>query len=312
MRKTLASILFLVVFYNSAQAENMQINVMVKPPVVTAPVSKKDVRLGDIFIIQTSDRQSLESLINMPVVGLDVGEHSRADLIAGFRRSISKLNISNSARIQFDLPETVEIRNHNRVNTNYLINLAQVAVLTKCGECKIVRIDNLVSIELFERPRHAGLVGRDQSQVTFYTHQMQPLSWTGLEVIVDAPVWQADQYIRKGDLLSEVQVTVGTHEVRLGQVSFFPGVKVDLKNFEAGRTLTRGQSIRYQDLKKPTLVKQGQVVKAVLRGDLFTVDTVVTARQNGGLSDVIQVINPLTKRNMNARVISPEEVEVIQ
>ena len=91
------------------------------------------------------------------------------------------------------------------------------------------------------------------------------------------------------DVLTEIEAAVGKR-LRLG--------------------LRAGQVLREYALEEPPVVKRGSLVKIVARGEAFTVSALGKARQEGRPGEIIKVRNLNSKREIFARVVGPETVEV--
>jgi flagella basal body P-ring formation protein FlgA len=69
--------------------------------------------------------------------------------------------------------------------------------------------------------------------------------------------------------------------------------------------------VRIQDLKKVELVKTGQIVKGSIRGQFFEIQSSFVVKRSGSRDETVIVENPETKKNFSARVISSQEVEIL-
>ncbi len=75
-------------------------------------------------------------------------------------------------------------------------------------------------------------------------------------------------------------------------------------------SLRAGQILREYALEDPPVIKRGSLVRIVARGESFTVSAIGEARQEGRPGEIIRVRNLSSKREIFARVVSSEVVEV--
>jgi flagellar basal body P-ring formation protein FlgA len=78
----------------------------------------------------------------------------------------------------------------------------------------------------------------------------------------------------------------------------------------ARRALAAGQAIRAGDLDKPNLVARGETVTVVYEVPGMVLTLRARAGQGGGKGDLIAVVNPQSKKVLQAQVVAPGQVSV--
>jgi len=76
------------------------------------------------------------------------------------------------------------------------------------------------------------------------------------------------------------------------------------------RRLQAGEIVRRQDLKRPILVKRGDDVTVVARGNSFIVSTLGRARDGGSMGDYIQIENLQSKQTLRGIIVGERKVQV--
>jgi flagella basal body P-ring formation protein FlgA len=87
----------------------------------------------------------------------------------------------------------------------------------------------------------------------------------------------------------------------------------DIKNiqfYKANKKLIKGKILKSTDLSPITLVRLGQKIKVVLKGQNIALKSSAIARQQGKFGDYIEVYNQKTNRKINAQVVDFNTVMV--
>lgn len=82
----------------------------------------------------------------------------------------------------------------------------------------------------------------------------------------------------------------------------------DLDGMQARRSLRAGAPLRESDVRKPVLVAKGSTVTMVFQAPGITLTGMGRAMGEGGLGDVVVVLNPSSYRQMSATVTGPGTV----
>ena len=79
---------------------------------------------------------------------------------------------------------------------------------------------------------------------------------------------------------------------------------------ELRRSLRGGQILRERDLRRPIVVKRGQIVEIIARTSNVLITLKGRAQDSGAKGDVIRVRNATSKKVLLAQVVGPKTVEV--
>ena len=71
-----------------------------------------------------------------------------------------------------------------------------------------------------------------------------------------------------------------------------------------------GEIVRQQDLKRPILVKRGDHVTVIARGNSFIVSTLGRARDGGSMGDSVQIENLQSKQTLRGIIVGERKVQV--
>ena len=82
----------------------------------------------------------------------------------------------------------------------------------------------------------------------------------------------------------------------------------DLVGLQSRRMLHSGESVRLDDVRKPTLVTKGSTVTMIFEVPGITLTAVGRAMSEGGMGDTVTVQNPASFRQIGAIVTGPGEV----
>ena len=82
----------------------------------------------------------------------------------------------------------------------------------------------------------------------------------------------------------------------------------DLVGLQSRRVLRAGESMRLDDVRKPTLVVKGSTVTMIFEVPGITLTAVGRAMSEGGMGDTVTVQNPASFRQISAIVTGPGEV----
>lgn len=77
------------------------------------------------------------------------------------------------------------------------------------------------------------------------------------------------------------------------------------------RALAAGMPIRAADIGKPEVITKNSLVTMVVQGPGLTITTTGRAMESGSIGDVVQVMNPQSKRTIQATVTGTNLVQVI-
>jgi len=82
----------------------------------------------------------------------------------------------------------------------------------------------------------------------------------------------------------------------------------DLIGMEARRVLHAGESVRLEDVRRPTLVTKGSTVTMTFEAPGITLTAVGRAMSEGGFGETVTVQNPASFRQVSTVVTGPGQV----
>ncbi|MGC9953782.1 MAG: flagellar basal body P-ring formation chaperone FlgA [Rhizomicrobium sp.] len=82
----------------------------------------------------------------------------------------------------------------------------------------------------------------------------------------------------------------------------------DLVGMETRRVLHAGESVRIEDVRRPTLVTKGSTVTMTFEAPGITLSAVGRAMSEGGMGETVTVQNPASFRQVSAIVTGPGQV----
>ena len=144
--------------------------------------------------------------------------------------------------------------------------------------------------------------------VTSHAGQREYLPLSGRALAVRrVPVVQ--RLIRRGETISEADV--GWTELRLA-----PGTRGIAETMDAvlgqaaRRPLRPGDPLQEADLTAPIIVQKGTLVTMVLQAPGLVLTSTGRALENAAIGEAVRVMNPHSKRTIDATVIGPDQVRV--
>ena len=82
----------------------------------------------------------------------------------------------------------------------------------------------------------------------------------------------------------------------------------DIVGMQTRRVLHAGESVRIEDVRRPTLVTKGSTVTMIFEAPGITLTAAGRAMSEGGLGETVTVQNPVSFRQVSAIVTGPGEV----
>lgn len=175
-----------------------------------------------------------------------------------------------------------------------------------------IRVPKGANITFLPRPPANGrYIGRVTIPVTVFAdgepiHRVQISG----EVEVYREVVCVKVAKKKGDILRVEDLSVTRRP--MSRLHGEPFTDVDeVVGMELRRGLRSGQVVRARDLRRPILVRRGQLVTVVARSSHLTITLPGRAEDSGAMGDVIRVKNPATKKVILAEVKGKKTVEVV-
>lgn len=165
----------------------------------------------------------------------------------------------------------------------------------------VVQVDVIPAVRDIIGSRHFTLVYRVDGRT------VQNLAVRG-KLLVEADVVVAQQPLRRGVTISVNDVAVTTLDIsRLRDPLFNLN---DVVGKRVARNVRAGQVIERKNVEFPPVVKKGAFVRIVARRGAMMLSAIGIARQDGQLEEVIRVQNSSSQKQIRARVVGPDQVEV--
>jgi flagella basal body P-ring formation protein FlgA len=130
-------------------------------------------------------------------------------------------------------------------------------------------------------------------------------------VRVSAEHLRAARALAAGSVLGPQDVTVAHDEVGNVPMRLLPGLD-DITGARTLRTLSEGDVLSRSAVAVRPLVQSGDVVVVRLVAGSVQVEGTGVAAQSGSAGEIVRVVNPNTRRALQARVVGRGQVEVIQ
>jgi flagellar basal body P-ring formation protein FlgA len=112
--------------------------------------------------------------------------------------------------------------------------------------------------------------------------------------------------IARGATIAQGDLTFATaaNDVMSGTVTAIN----DLLGMQARRTLRAGETLRFEDVRRPVLVTKGSTVSMSFEAPGIVLTATGKAMNEGGLGETVTVQNPASYRMISAVVVGPGQV----
>jgi flagellar basal body P-ring formation protein FlgA len=138
--------------------------------------------------------------------------------------------------------------------------------------------------------------------------QSERKGWITAEIKKHAQTAVLNRSVKIGEVITEDMITV---EKRLIQNQM--DAVLDSKNIigmQANRFLSAGQILSFRDLKKETIMKKGQIVKAIFGKGRFDISISAIVEEAGAVGDVIKVKNMDSLKMFAATIVDRGLVKI--
>lgn len=115
--------------------------------------------------------------------------------------------------------------------------------------------------------------------------------------------------IARGSVLTESDVTTTT--VTGSVMQGIATNAADVVGLEARRTLRAGETLRFQDLRRPVLVAKGSTVTMVFEAPGIVLTATGRAMSEAGMGETVTIQNPASWRQISAVVTGPGQVRAL-
>lgn len=190
----------------------------------------------------------------------------------------------------------------------------EVAVRERVGALGSVSVDTVMTTVREE----AGLVAKPDPEARLGQLARFELSVHGVrrglavaKVTVRAVYPRASRNIARDEVIDTKAISTSEHE--LSGVPIRALLAVDSVNgLKARRDIAKGEALTGNILRVPPVIKSGDTVDATLHIGTVTVTTTGTASGSGQVGDLIRVMQPHSSRLLNARIVGPGAVEIVE
>ncbi|MFC7050500.1 flagellar basal body P-ring formation chaperone FlgA [Emcibacter nanhaiensis] len=311
MKYVIATILYLLIWLTGGQVALAGIADIKREAYVDSEV----VTLGDLF-------ENLEDMHDLWV--MDAPPPGKKAYISA--SSLAKLTRQHGVywRNNLAVKQVVVYRKGKEISRNDLVELLTEAAKQSISD---------------GREHSVSLYGANQKIVVPLDYGLEDLEVTNFDLnrkngrfsaTVDYPVGQNSRQstIINGKLVEVVYVPALSKSIAPGTVITARNIKwVPLPLYGLGKTIARSQNqlvgmtvrrplkselpIRLSDLQRPEIVHRGNLVNITYETPKMTLTVVGKAMENGGVGDVVRVMNAASLKTMEALVTGPGEVQVV-
>lgn len=269
--------------------------------------------LGDIFFISSEDPSLDKNLISEPLPSQwrNNLKISRQQVIEWVKGYIQERKLQTKVRLSLSMPEQVVISKGNSLSNNYLKNLAQLKIKSTCSTCQLHLLETKSVTDFKARPSQAEWTTDEPQRMTFAQNQDNQSNHLIYEVWVIDEVWVTQLPLINGERLTQDKLKVQALVMKWSQaqVALKSGVLPD--QYMTVKAINDQSFIKISEVKKNRVVKIGQPMKGILKGEQFSIEISVVARESAAIGDQIKVYKGDTRKELMAKVISDDLVEII-
>lgn len=230
-------------------------------------------------------------------------------------KTISKLVIIKKFQgleSNFRLPSEVKIlRSKSNVSRLEIERKIMNHLLAKCGTCEYrVQINSVPQNLLtdWELDMNVDFNRSTVSIPVFSISAPEKKGYVVIELKKYATVPVLNRPLKVGDVVTEDAIST---EMRLMQS--YQDAITDVKavvGMQASRYLTAGQMLSSRDLKRETILKKGQMVKAIFGAEALEISITAQAEESGAIGDVVKVKNIDSNKMFAAKIIDRGVVRI--
>lgn len=212
----------------------------------------------------------------------------------------------------FRLPTEVKIlRSKSNVSRLEIERKIMNHLLAKCGTCEYKLQINSVPQNLLTDWELDMNIDFNKSTImipVYSTSAPDKKGWVVAELKKYANVPVLTRPMKSGDVITEDAVTT---EMRL--LLSYQDAITDVKavvGMQATRLLSTGQMLSARDLKRETILKKGQMVKAIFGAEGLEISITAQAEEGGAVGDVIKIKNIDSNKMFAAKIIDRGVVKI--
>ncbi len=307
-------LLWLIVGILVSVGSAMGLEITVHPTVV---VTGDQVSIGDVAeLVPASTRLSGKRITRSPALGRSLTLNW--DQI---RRVLVQNGISTKD-FKFSGADVVNVKRDSLVITSgriqrdidaFLVNVQQRTPQTKFqftpqGNIKEITVPaGRLQVEVI--PAIPGVIGSRRFTLIYSvdgrTVRNQSVSGK-LEVLASVVV--AQRSLKRGSLIDDADVRLVTVDIGKIKQPFFD--LEDVVGKKVIRSIRSGRIVEEQNLDFPPLVKKGAFVKLIARRGHMVLTATGIAKEDGKMDELIQVRNTASQKDVLAKVVGQDKVEV--
>lgn len=221
---------------------------------------------------------------------------------------LTKAELAKMLRVvkaRFVLPVELKIiRSRSSISRMEVERKIKNKIYSQCAVCN-------VQVQISSVPANMGSdwsldLNIDLSKPTvmipvFATKNIEAKGWIIAEIKRYQVVPVLNQSVKMGEVLSEEMVTMENRQMmHMRDTVQKPEAVVGM---QASRFLNAGQILQYSDLKKETVLKKGQMVKAMFGSANFEVAVSAEAQESGAIGDVVKIKNMDSQKIFAAKIV---------
>lgn len=258
-------------------------------------ISPRDVITAyDIVETNNISREILERLKNIVVATNKSASISKTDLI-------KKLRMVNS---YFMFPSEVKLlRSKQFISRMEVERKIKNHLLANCKKCDFrININSVPKIVTsdWEMDLNVDLNKKTVMVPVYSVSQPEKKGWITAEVKKYVNVAILNRDAKFGEPITESMITTDVRYVPAGADIVLTADA--LIGMQPTRFIPAGEMINYRDLKRETVVKKGQIVKAVFGKEAFEVSISALAEEHGAIGDVIKFKNVDSQKMFSAKI----------
>ncbi len=266
-------------------------------------VSPREViSLYDIVETKNISEDILSNLKSIEIADQNTKTISKSDLIRKLRGVDAFFLFPNEIKI---------LRSKQNVSRMELERKIKNQLLSRCANCEYqIQINSVPQNLLSDWSVDLNVdLNKNTVMIPVYSDsQAERKGWITAEIKKHAQTAVLNRSVKVGEVITEDMITV---EKRLIQNQV--DAVIDAKNIigmQASRFLTAGQILSFRDLKKETIMKKGQIVKAIFGKGQFDISISAIVEESGSVGDVIKVKNMDSLKMFAATIVDRGLVKI--
>ncbi|MFN7455682.1 MAG: flagellar basal body P-ring formation chaperone FlgA [Pseudobdellovibrionaceae bacterium] len=307
-------VLVILFFSTMAQAERLDVQIKSQASVRVG----EPVRLGEISDLSDFQKPLVQKLYDLVIAEAVPAESTIQIESRTLAQEIrSKLSFQDLQQIALRIPEVVQIKaRRNFISESSLRRQIYEEVERYCGSCEVIYTDLKIP-EIQGSSEILGFQLETQSvrqPGSFLLPLVIETSQGKQQLYVQGRMqWWKEAPIAKRMIQFGQRIQINDLEMKKINIGFVKDATPSLQDLVgrvSARTITIGQNLTYQDLKKEAAVERGQTVKLLIGSDLMEITSSAVAEETGFLGDVIRVKQPETKKIISGVLVEKGVVKV--